>query len=76
MLQPHPGAEGGLKMGIRRWQDGQLLIIQLAILLRVANAWSISDNDGDHKPLWPLDERDYATFGLAALGLIVAAGGE
>ena len=33
-------------------------------------------NDGDHKPLWPMNGDDIATLILASLGLIVAAGGE
>jgi hypothetical protein len=31
--------------------------------------------DGSHKPLWPLDGRDFGTLVLATLGLVIAAGG-
>jgi hypothetical protein len=31
--------------------------------------------DGPHKPFYPLNQSDMVTIGLAALGLIVAAGG-
>ena len=30
---------------------------------------------GKHKDLWPLDSRDWWTFGLAAVAIFVAAGG-
>jgi len=31
--------------------------------------------DEDHKPLWPLSWRDFAGFGVAVVGLFIAAGG-
>lgn len=42
---------------------------------RFANAVFTASPAASHKPLWPLDSRDWLTFAVAAFAIFIAAGG-